>query len=160
MGAEPEVGLEPTTCGLRNRCSGSARTGSGAVRTRSRARRCSGVRAASAVLIRGSGVSSIPTGSLFAGRTALLARSCSPAARGAAHLNSTPRRADLDSMEQPQSEARRARMIGDGVYRYDLWRGGTRSILWIMLNPSTADHIDDDPTMVLGNRSELSAADG
>jgi hypothetical protein len=38
----------------------------------------------------------------------------------------------------------------DGVYRYSLWRqvGDSRSrVLFIMLNPSTADEAKDDPTI-------------
>ena len=38
----------------------------------------------------------------------------------------------------------------DGVYRWELahvWDPGTPPILWIMLNPSTADAFKDDPTM-------------
>ena len=38
-----------------------------------------------------------------------------------------------------------------GRYRYRLWRawgGGCRTLLWIMLNPSTADHLgNNDPTI-------------
>lgn len=38
----------------------------------------------------------------------------------------------------------------DGVYRYSLWRrlgGARRRVLFIMLNPSTADETADDPTI-------------
>lgn len=54
----------------------------------------------------------------------------------------------------------------DEVYRYRLWRDlglGTLqrrsegSVLWVMLNPSTADHMDDDPTIrrVIGFSKDL-----
>lgn len=38
----------------------------------------------------------------------------------------------------------------DGVYRYCLWRrvgGSTSRVLFVMLNPSTADEVTDDPTI-------------
>jgi hypothetical protein len=53
----------------------------------------------------------------------------------------------------PGEAARRfgATYSGCGLYRYHLWRewnGGDRMILWIMLNPSTADHLgQNDPTI-------------
>jgi hypothetical protein len=37
-----------------------------------------------------------------------------------------------------------------GTYRYTLerkWSSGTRDVLWVMLNPSTADHEINDPTI-------------
>jgi len=38
----------------------------------------------------------------------------------------------------------------DGQYRYHLWRAwksAARSVCWVMLNPSTADGMKDDPTI-------------
>lgn len=35
----------------------------------------------------------------------------------------------------------------DRVYRYLLWRRGQRPSVFIMLNPSTADELKDDPTI-------------
>jgi hypothetical protein len=38
----------------------------------------------------------------------------------------------------------------DGLYRYRLsriWDSGTMPLVWIMLNPSTADALKDDPTI-------------
>ncbi len=37
----------------------------------------------------------------------------------------------------------------DKLFRYALWRGieGVPAIVWVMLNPSTADHTQDDPTI-------------
>lgn len=43
-----------------------------------------------------------------------------------------------------------ALLSADGVYRYSLTRtlpGGSAAVLWIMLNPSTADASVDDPTI-------------
>lgn len=45
---------------------------------------------------------------------------------------------------------RRATFDADCVYRYRLtriWDSGLAAITWIMLNPSTADEHDDDPTI-------------
>jgi hypothetical protein len=46
---------------------------------------------------------------------------------------------------------RGADITPDGLYRYRLWRqwhaSPTRACLFIMLNPSTADGIEDDPTI-------------
>lgn len=45
---------------------------------------------------------------------------------------------------------RRAQMSDDGVYRYTLsrlWAPERGKITWIMLNPSTADAMKDDPTI-------------
>jgi hypothetical protein len=44
---------------------------------------------------------------------------------------------------------RSAKISEDGTYRYWLSRrwGKGASLPWIMLNPSTADHIQDDPTI-------------
>jgi hypothetical protein len=45
------------------------------------------------------------------------------------------------------------------LYRYRLWRawcGGDRAILWIMLNPSTADHLGvNDPTIARCERRSV-----
>lgn len=43
-----------------------------------------------------------------------------------------------------------ATMSADGVYRYELcrtWDAGLPPLWWIMLNPSTADALTDDPTI-------------
>jgi hypothetical protein len=40
-----------------------------------------------------------------------------------------------------------ALLSDDGAYRYRLWRGAGRSMLFVMLNPSTADASADDPTI-------------
>jgi hypothetical protein len=45
---------------------------------------------------------------------------------------------------------RTADISADGVYRYRLsreWGNGTNRALFVMLNPSTADHTKDDPTI-------------
>lgn len=46
-----------------------------------------------------------------------------------------------------------------GLYRYRLWRewgAGRRTLLWIMLNPSTADHLgNNDPTIERCERRAL-----
>ena len=47
-----------------------------------------------------------------------------------------------------------------GLYRYSLWRdwsGGADTILWIMLNPSRADHLgNNDPTIERCERRSVS----
>ena len=51
----------------------------------------------------------------------------------------------------------------DGVYRYDLmrWWGDGPRVLWIMLNPSTADEVVDDHTIACCRRfSRAWAYDG
>jgi hypothetical protein len=46
--------------------------------------------------------------------------------------------------------SRSAALSEDGVYRYDLsrtWEIGKPCVVWIMLNPSTADHLVEDATI-------------
>src|SRR5690606_19643797 len=46
--------------------------------------------------------------------------------------------------------AKGAVLSPDGRYRYQLWRtwdGAKAALGWVMLNPSTADASDDDPTI-------------
>jgi hypothetical protein len=40
-----------------------------------------------------------------------------------------------------------ARFSEDRLYRYLLWRPGARPVTFVMLNPSTADEMKDDPTI-------------
>lgn len=58
------------------------------------------------------------------------------------------------SVYPPDVDVRRhARLSADGVYRYALWRKWKRPLThptwatFVMLNPSTADHQVDDPTI-------------
>lgn len=47
-------------------------------------------------------------------------------------------------------QSSRAVFSPDKVYRYDLtrhWGTGLACVTWVMLNPSTADHEQDDPTL-------------
>lgn len=51
---------------------------------------------------------------------------------------------------EPESLWKSAVLSPDGIYRYDLvrhWRSTGELLLWIMLNPSTADASIDDPTI-------------
>ena len=56
--------------------------------------------------------------------------------------------ADGESVLYPEM-VRTATISDDGLYRYDLTRrwGEGPVVLWIMLNPSTADGLQDDPTI-------------
>ncbi|GAA1005490.1 hypothetical protein Aple_051140 [Acrocarpospora pleiomorpha] len=52
----------------------------------------------------------------------------------------------------PPARATGRGAVIDGPYRYDLWRTWTTAAhpstcAWVMLNPSTADHTSDDPTI-------------
>lgn len=56
------------------------------------------------------------------------------------------------SHPQPRDEgmSREAMISDDGLYRYTLtreWEGGSGCVNWVMLNPSTADHLTDDATI-------------
>lgn len=53
-------------------------------------------------------------------------------------------------LRHPTGELRRSWATIDGPYRYDLGRRWDHHLpiaLWVMLNPSTADALDDDPTI-------------
>lgn len=58
---------------------------------------------------------------------------------------------ELDLLGDPADDMLRTADISpDGVYRYMLtrvWNSGRDLLTWIMLNPSTADHQVDDPTI-------------
>lgn len=47
-----------------------------------------------------------------------------------------------------ETQERGADLSDDGLYRYFLWRqwGDAPRMVWIMLNPSTADHMKNDAT--------------
>jgi hypothetical protein len=48
------------------------------------------------------------------------------------------------------TDASGARFSPCGTYRYELWRtwdAGQPPLCWLMLNPSTADAVDNDPTV-------------
>jgi hypothetical protein len=56
----------------------------------------------------------------------------------------------LDQPAAPDFEAKSAVLSEDRVYRYELWRrfnAGGRYVMFIGLNPSTADECHDDPTI-------------
>lgn len=54
------------------------------------------------------------------------------------------------TLDDARPVERWASLSEDGVYRYDLgrrWGDGGHRLLWVMLNPSTADAHLDDPTI-------------
>lgn len=56
----------------------------------------------------------------------------------------------LELFQSPDENNGGAVISDDGLYRYLLWRTwdyAAPSILWVMLNPSTADALTDDPTI-------------
>jgi len=57
----------------------------------------------------------------------------------------------LFELRDPDEMLRTARLSGDGVYRWTLhriWGSPSNLLTFIMLNPSTADALQDDPTIV------------
>lgn len=56
----------------------------------------------------------------------------------------------LPGVTEPERVGRWASFDRDRRYRWTLgrrWQPGQRTVLWIMLNPSTADGLTDDPTV-------------
>lgn len=65
-------------------------------------------------------------------------------------MTATPLTISSQVTAPDQTMIREARISADGLYRYELirqWRPGTVPMAFVMLNPSTADHMVDDPTI-------------